>query len=110
MKIGVCIKRVPATDTRIKISDPSAGVDLSDVTWKVNPYDFMRCDLQSTFSCVSVLWKAWIPLVCDYVPEINSNMGVRFCRMLLPITLHEDMQQERLLVIGELKRTDIPRC
>jgi electron transfer flavoprotein beta subunit len=39
MKIGVCIKRVPATDTRIKISDPSAGVDLSDVTWKVNPYD-----------------------------------------------------------------------
>jgi electron transfer flavoprotein beta subunit len=39
MKIGVCIKRVPATDTRIKISDPSTGVDLSDVTWKVNPYD-----------------------------------------------------------------------
>lgn len=39
MKIGVCIKRVPATDTRIKIRDPSAGVDLSDVTWKVNPYD-----------------------------------------------------------------------
>ena len=39
MKIGVCIKRVPATDTRIKISDPSSGVDLSDVTWKVNPYD-----------------------------------------------------------------------
>ncbi len=39
MKIGVCIKRVPATDTRIKINDPSAGVDLSDVTWKVNPYD-----------------------------------------------------------------------
>ena len=39
MKIGVCIKRVPATDTRISISDPTAGVDLSDVTWKVNPYD-----------------------------------------------------------------------
>jgi len=39
MKIGVCIKRVPATDTRIKINDPSVGVDLSDVTWKVNPYD-----------------------------------------------------------------------
>jgi len=39
MKIGVCIKRVPATDTRIKINDPTAGVDLSDVTWKVNPYD-----------------------------------------------------------------------
>jgi electron transfer flavoprotein beta subunit len=39
MKIGVCIKRVPATDTRIQIMGPSEGPDLSNVTWKMNPYD-----------------------------------------------------------------------
>ena len=39
MKIGVCIKRVPATDTRIQIQGPSEGPDLSGVTWKMNPYD-----------------------------------------------------------------------
>lgn len=39
MKIGVCIKRVPATDTRIQIKSPSEGPDLSQVTWKMNPYD-----------------------------------------------------------------------
>ncbi len=39
MKVGVCIKRVPATDTRIQIKGPSDGPDLSSVTWKMNPYD-----------------------------------------------------------------------
>jgi electron transfer flavoprotein beta subunit len=39
MKIGVCIKRVPGTETRVQINDPSAGPDLSGVTWEVNPYD-----------------------------------------------------------------------
>ena len=29
MKIGVCIKRVPGTDSRIEISDPASGPDLS---------------------------------------------------------------------------------
>jgi electron transfer flavoprotein beta subunit len=39
MKVGVCIKRVPGTETRIQIGDPSSGPDLSSVTWEVNPYD-----------------------------------------------------------------------
>jgi electron transfer flavoprotein beta subunit len=39
VKIGVCLKQVPASDSRIKISDPSAGIDTSEVKWEINPYD-----------------------------------------------------------------------
>jgi len=39
VKIGVCLKQVPATDARIKISDPDSGIDTSDIKWEINPYD-----------------------------------------------------------------------
>lgn len=39
MKIGVCMKQVPASDSRIKIGDPSSGIDTSEVKWEINPYD-----------------------------------------------------------------------
>ena len=40
MKIGVLIKRVPDSDSRITVRDSAAGVDLANVTkWVVNPYD-----------------------------------------------------------------------
>ena len=39
MKVGVCIKRVPGTDSRITIPDPASGPALGDVSWEVNPYD-----------------------------------------------------------------------
>ncbi len=39
MKVGVCIKRVPGSDSRIEISDAASGPDLSGVSWEVNPYD-----------------------------------------------------------------------
>ncbi|MEL6343845.1 MAG: electron transfer flavoprotein subunit beta/FixA family protein [Myxococcota bacterium] len=39
MKIGVCLKQVPATDTRIKIKDSDSGVDTDGVKWEINPYD-----------------------------------------------------------------------
>jgi electron transfer flavoprotein beta subunit len=40
MKIGVLMKRVPDSDSRITVRDPAAGVDLASVTkWVVNPYD-----------------------------------------------------------------------
>ena len=40
MKIGVCLKQVPATDTRIKINPEGTDVVLgADVKWEVNPYD-----------------------------------------------------------------------
>ena len=39
MKVGVCLKQVPATDTRIKIAGPDAGIDTADIKWETNPYD-----------------------------------------------------------------------
>jgi len=39
VKVGVCLKQVPASDARITISDPSKGIDTSEVKWEINPYD-----------------------------------------------------------------------
>jgi electron transfer flavoprotein beta subunit len=39
VKIGVCLKQVPATDARINIKDPESGIDTAGVKWEINPYD-----------------------------------------------------------------------
>lgn len=39
MKISVCIKRVPDTETRIRIADDGASIDTSGVKYIVSPYD-----------------------------------------------------------------------
>lgn len=39
MKIFVCIKQVPDTETKIKILPDSSGIDAATVKWVVNPYD-----------------------------------------------------------------------
>ena len=39
MKIVVCVKQVPATDSRIHPAADGKSVDLSGVEWIVNPYD-----------------------------------------------------------------------
>lgn len=39
MKIAVCIKQVPDTETRIKINPEQTGIDETGIKWIVNPYD-----------------------------------------------------------------------
>lgn len=39
MKVGVCLKQVPATDTRIRINPSATGIMTDDVKWEINPYD-----------------------------------------------------------------------
>lgn len=39
MKIFVCVKQVPDTETKIKLSADSKGVDLAGVKWILCPYD-----------------------------------------------------------------------
>ena len=39
MKIAVCAKVTPATDSRIVIRDEGAGIDESGIKWIVSPYD-----------------------------------------------------------------------
>jgi electron transfer flavoprotein beta subunit len=39
VKIGVCLKQVPATDTRIQVNATGTGIQTNDVKWETNPYD-----------------------------------------------------------------------
>ncbi len=39
MKVGVCLKQVPATDTRIRVNGSATGILTDDVKWETNPYD-----------------------------------------------------------------------
>ncbi len=39
MKIFVCIKQVPDTETKIKILPDQSGIDLNGIKWVMNPYD-----------------------------------------------------------------------
>lgn len=39
MKIGVCVKQVPATDTRVVVNPTGTGILTNDVKWEINPYD-----------------------------------------------------------------------
>lgn len=39
MKIFVCLKQVPDTETKIKIAGDGASIDQNGVKWVVNPYD-----------------------------------------------------------------------
>ena len=39
MKIVACIKRVPSTDTRVKVAADGTSIDTAQVEWIINPYD-----------------------------------------------------------------------
>jgi len=39
MKILVCISHVPDTETKIRITPDGSSVDLSEITWIINPWD-----------------------------------------------------------------------
>lgn len=39
MKIGVLLKQVPDTETRIKIKPDGSGIEEGEIKWVINPYD-----------------------------------------------------------------------
>lgn len=39
MKIAVCIKQVPDTETKIKLNGDSSGIDPTGIKWIMSPYD-----------------------------------------------------------------------
>ncbi len=39
MKIGVFLKQVPDTETKIRITEDAGGIETGDIKWIVNPYD-----------------------------------------------------------------------
>ena len=47
MKIAVCIKRVPDSETRVKISADGKNLDEAGVKFVLNPYDEFAVDCVS---------------------------------------------------------------
>lgn len=39
MKITVCIKQVPDTETKLSINNTSTNIDTKNIKWTINPYD-----------------------------------------------------------------------
>jgi electron transfer flavoprotein beta subunit len=39
MKVFVCLKQVPDTETKIKLKPDSSGIDTTGIKWIMNPYD-----------------------------------------------------------------------
>ncbi len=39
MRIAVCIKQVPDTETKVKLRPDNSGIDPTGIKWVVNPYD-----------------------------------------------------------------------
>lgn len=39
MKITVCIKQVPDTETKLSINSTSTNIDTTNIKWTINPYD-----------------------------------------------------------------------
>lgn len=39
MKVGVLLKQVPDTDTRIRLNGSNTGIETNDIKWVINPYD-----------------------------------------------------------------------
>ncbi len=44
MKIGVCAKFTPDTDTRIKLRPDNSGIDPTGIKWVVSPYDALAVE------------------------------------------------------------------
>jgi electron transfer flavoprotein beta subunit len=39
MKIFVCVKQVPDTESKIRLKSDSSGIDETGIKWVLNPYD-----------------------------------------------------------------------
>jgi electron transfer flavoprotein beta subunit len=39
MKIGVLLKQVPDTETKIRLKSDGSGIEEGEIKWVINPYD-----------------------------------------------------------------------
>ena len=53
MNVSVCIRRVPDTETRIRVGGDGTSIDTSGVKYIVSPYDEFALEAGLR------LWKAW---------------------------------------------------
>ncbi len=59
MKIFVCLKQVPDTETKIKILPDQSGIDTAGIKWVVNPYDEFAIEEAIKFREKNVGAQVW---------------------------------------------------
>lgn len=72
MKIAVCVKRVPATDTRIKVGGDGQSIDTAQVEWIVNPYDEFA--LEAAIQLREAAGEGEVTVVCLGPAEATSEL------------------------------------
>lgn len=60
MKIYVCIKQVPDTETKIKILPDQSGIDPAGVKWVMNPYDEYAIEEAIKFRDKNAGTQVWV--------------------------------------------------
>jgi len=61
MKIFVCVKQVPDTETKIKIGPDGASIDTATIKWVMNPYDEFAVDQRSEQERCCEQLSPWVP-------------------------------------------------
>jgi electron transfer flavoprotein beta subunit len=59
MKIFVCLKQVPDTETKIKILPDQSGIDPAGVKWVMNPYDEHAVEEAIKFKAANPTAQVW---------------------------------------------------
>lgn len=72
MKIVVCIKRVPATDSRIKIAADGTSIDGSQVEFIISPYDEIA--VEAALQLKQAAAGSEVTVVCLGPPEATKDL------------------------------------
>jgi electron transfer flavoprotein beta subunit len=74
MKIVVCVKYVPDTAIKVRISPDGKGVSLTDVSFVVNPYDEYAVE-----EAIRIKEKSGAEVIVIGAGEDKANSGLRTC-------------------------------
>ena len=72
MKIVACIKRVPSTDTRVKIGADGTSIDTAQVEWIINPYDEFA--VEAALRLKEAAGSGEVVIVCLGPPEATKEL------------------------------------
>lgn len=72
MKIFVCIKQVPDTETKIKVAADQNGIDSTGVKWVLNPYDELAVEEAVKFKEKNPSAQVWAVTVGPKIRAIEA--------------------------------------
>lgn len=74
MKVFVCIKQVPDTETKIKILPDQSGIDPTGIKWIMNPYDEIAVEEGIKFKEKNPTAQVWV-ITCG--PKVRAVETLR---------------------------------